>query len=177
MRRGRSRSGRTRCRLARGIRSLVMNADAQAVWQSWSAPLVVDLLLSLTALVYALGWFRLRSAFPGLISSRRLAAFFSGIVCVWVAIGSPLTAFDDLSLTVHMVQHLLLMTVAPPLILLGAPALPLLHGLPGWIARGVVAPLLRWAPVKWLGHFATRLAVAWLVGGPGPVLLDHPPGF
>ena len=154
-----------------------MNADAQAVWQSWSAPLVVDLLLSLTALVYALGWFRLRSAFPGLISSRRLAAFFSGILFVWVAIGSPLNAFDDLSLTVHMVQHLLLMAVAPPLILLGAPALPLLHGLPGWMARGAVAPLLRWGPVKWLGHFVTRLAIAWLVAALALIVWHIPAVF
>ena len=54
--------------------------------------------------------------------------------CVWLAIGSPLEAFDDASLTVHMVQHLLLMSVAPPLILLGAPQLPLLRGTPA-IAR------------------------------------------
>src|SRR5277367_6094532 len=126
---------------------------------------------------YAFGWFRLRSAFPGLISSRRLAAFFSGIICVWGAIGSPLNAFDDLSLTVHMVQHLLLMAVAPPLILLGAPALPLLHGLPGWIARGIVAPLLRWRPVKWLGHFATHRPVAWLVAALALIAWHSPSAF
>ena len=49
---------------------------------------------------------------------------------LWVAIGSPLSAFDDASLTVHMIQHILLMLVIPPLVLLGAPSLPLLHGLP-----------------------------------------------
>ena len=113
-----------------------MNTDAHAILQSWSAPIPVDLALLLAAVIYARGWFRLRATFPGLISLGRLAAFFSGIAFVWVAIGSPLNAFDDVSLTVHMVQHLLLMAVAPPLILLGAPALPLLHGLPGWLARG-----------------------------------------
>jgi putative membrane protein len=140
-----------------------MNADALGILQSWSAPLGLDLALGLTALVYARGWLRLRSAFPGLISPARLAAFFSGIAFVWVAIGSPLNAFDDVSLTVHMAQHLLLMAIAPPLILLGAPALPLLHGLPGWLARRVVGPFLRWGPVKRLGRFVTRAAIAWLV--------------
>ena len=90
--------------------------------------------------------------FPKLISAWRLAAFLCRNLSVWIAIGSPVEAFDDVSLTVHMVQHLLLMSVAPPLILLGAPALPLLRGLPQPIARGVAGPFLRWGPVKWLGQ-------------------------
>jgi putative membrane protein len=139
-----------------------MNADAHALLQSWSSPLALDLALSLTALVYARGWFRLRSAFPHLLPPWRLAAFSAGIISVWLAIGSPLGAFDDASLTVHMLQHLLLMSVAPPLILLGAPQLPLLHGLPQPLARGVVSPILRWAPVKRLGDLIANPAFGWL---------------
>jgi len=139
-----------------------MNADAHAILQSWSNPLGLDLALCLTALVYARGWFRLRSTFPNLISLWRLAAFFFGIIFVWIAIGSPLNAFDDALLTVHMLQHLLLMSVAPPLILLGAPQLPLLHGLPQALARGVVSPILRWSSVKRLGHLIANPAFGWL---------------
>jgi putative membrane protein len=139
-----------------------MNADAQALLQSWSNPLGLDLALCLTALVYARGWFRMRSAFPNLLSPWRLAAFFAGIISIWIAIGSPLNAFDDASLTVHMLQHLLLMSLAPPLILLGAPQLPLLHGLPQPLARGVVSPILRWAPVKRLGDLIANPAFGWL---------------
>jgi putative membrane protein len=139
-----------------------MNADAQAILESWSSPLGVDLALCVTAVIYARGWFRLRSAFPGLISLWRLAAFLAGIVSVWIAIGSPLNAFDDALLTVHMLQHLLLMSIAPPLILLGAPQLPLLHGLPQSFARGVVSPILRWNPVKQLGHRITHPVFCWL---------------
>src|ERR1700691_4375390 len=135
-----------------------MNADPQPILQSWSAPLGVDLALGLVALVYARGWFRLRPTFPNLISLWRLAAFFAGIAFVWIAIGSPLNAFDDASLTVHMLQHLLLMSIAPPLILLGAPQLPLLHGLPQPLARGVVSPVLRWSSVKRLGNLITNPA-------------------
>src|ERR1700731_2627366 len=120
-----------------------MTSDAQAVLQSWSAPSRVNVSLCLGALVYTRGWFRLHAAFPNLISAWRLAAFLAGIVSLWIAIGSPLEAFDDVSLTVHMVQHLLLMAIAPPLILLGAPALPLLQGIPQSVARKVVSPLLR----------------------------------
>src|ERR1700733_1478595 len=121
-----------------------MNVDAQAhaILQSWSNPVGLDLALCLTALVYARGWFRLRATFPNLISLWRLAAFFCGIIFVWIAIRSPLNAFDDALLTVHMLQHLLLMSVAPPLILLGAPQLPLLHGLPQFFARNLTCRLL-----------------------------------
>jgi len=139
-----------------------MNAAAQAALRSWSAPLGVDLALCAAAVIYARGWFRMRSAFPGLISPWRFAAFIAGIICVWIAIGSPLNAFDDALLTVHMVQHLLLMSVAPPLILLGAPQLPLLHGLPQFFARKIVGPLLRWSLVKRLERIAGNPAFCWL---------------
>jgi putative membrane protein len=138
-----------------------MSADARAILQSWSNPLGLDLALCLTALVYARGWFRLRSVFPNLLSLWRLAAFFLGIIFMWIAIGSPLNAFDDASLTVHMLQHLLLMSVAPPLILLGTPQLPLLHGLPRTFARGIVSPILRWSSVKRLGNLVANPAFGW----------------
>jgi len=141
---------------------MAMNSAAQALLQSWSPPLGVDVSLCLAAIVYARGWFRLHEASPKLVSTWRLAAFIAGIVSVWIAIGSPVEAFDEASLTIHMVQHLLLMAVAPPLILLGAPALPLLRGLPQWMARGVAGPFLRWGPVKFLGRLATHPAVCWL---------------
>jgi cytochrome c oxidase assembly factor CtaG len=81
---------------------------------------------------------------------------------LWIAVGSPLTAFDDDLLTIHMVQHVLLMAVAPPLILLGAPALPFLHGFPRCFVRGALGPILRWSPIEWLGRTFTRPAFCWL---------------
>jgi cytochrome c oxidase assembly factor CtaG len=140
-----------------------MTPDAESVLQSWSAPLGLYAVLLLTVFVYARGWLHLRKGFPSAILAWRLAAFLAGIGCVWLAIGSPLAAFDEASLTVHMIQHLLLMSFAPPLILLGAPALPLLHGLPQSLARDVVGRVLRWRPVQWLGSFLTNPALAWLI--------------
>jgi putative membrane protein len=139
-----------------------MTLGAQAILESWSPPIEVTVFLGIAVLVYARGWLRLRTIFPELISASRLAAFVAGIASVWIAIGSPLNAFDDVSLTVHMVQHLLLMSIAPPLILLGAPALPILRGLPQWIARRLVAPFLRSNVVKWLGRFLANPAICWL---------------
>jgi cytochrome c oxidase assembly factor CtaG len=112
--------------------------------------------------VYVRGWFRLRRVFPNLISNWRFAAFLSGVCSLWIAIGSPLEAFDDVSLSMHMVQHLLLMAVAPPLVLVGEPLLPLLRGLPEWIVRGAVCPFLRWTPVQVLGRFLAQPVFCWL---------------
>lgn len=72
--------------------------------------------LALVALtfLYSLGWYRLSKALPRLISIWRLVAFAGGIVSLWVAVRSPLAALDEQLLTAHMVQHLLLMTVAAP---------------------------------------------------------------
>src|ERR1700734_3410204 len=139
-----------------------MTLNAKAVLDSWSPATAVNVSLILAALVYVRGWLRLRAVFAQPFSVWRLTAFVSGIAAVWIAIGSPLSAFDDLSLTVHMVQHLLLMTIAPPLILMGAPALPFLRGMPQWMTRGLVAPLLRSNVVKWFGRFLANPATCWL---------------
>jgi len=140
-----------------------MSPEAQAVLQTWSNPTWINVALILTGVVYARGWLSIRRLQPALIPIWRLAAFFSGLFSLWVAIGSPLSAFDDVSLSAHMVQHLLLMAVAPPLLLLGTPSIPFLRGLPLWIVKSVVGPFLRSQPVKWLGHFLTHPAVCWVV--------------
>jgi putative membrane protein len=139
-----------------------MTLDAQAILESWSAPIGVNVSLFLAVLIYTKGWLHFHKIFPNLISAWRLAAYWAGILSLWIAIGSPLDAFDDVSLSVHMVQHLLLMAIAPPLILLGAPALPLLQGIPQSMARGVVGPFLRLSLVKRLAHFISNPAVCWL---------------
>src|SRR5258705_13589468 len=82
------------------------------------------------AVVYARGWFRIRRNHSLTISVRRLGFFMAGLLSLWTAIGSPLTVFQHELLSVHMVQHVLLMAVAPPLMLLGSPARPFLYGLP-----------------------------------------------
>jgi len=139
-----------------------MNSYTQVALQSWSAPLAVNVSLCLAALLYARGWNRLRIVAKRQFPVWRLAAFFAGVLAVWIAIGSPLEAFDDVSLTVHMVQHLLLATVAPPLLLMAAPELPLLRGLPQSLARGVVSPFLRLPFIRRFGHLVSNPAICFL---------------
>jgi putative membrane protein len=139
-----------------------MITATQALLQSWSPPVAVNVSLCLGALVYTRGWIRLHAALPKQISAWRLTAFLAGIAGVWLAIGSPLEAFDDVSLTVHMAQHLLLMSVSPPLILLGRPLLPLLRGLPTSAARRTIGMLLRSKSVNRIGRIITHPIFCWV---------------
>jgi cytochrome c oxidase assembly factor CtaG len=120
-----------------------MTASIKTVFDSWALPLPVTLVLFLMAGVYWRGWLHLRKVVPHMISVTQFAAFMSGLSALWIAIGSPINVLDDELLTFHMVQHLLLMAVAPPLILLGAPVMPLLHGLPQRFVRVALGPLFR----------------------------------
>ncbi len=126
---------------------------------TYESPLPLTLALLLVAFVYMLGWFRLRRAFPSVISMTRVAAFMGGLFAVWIAVASPLVHLDHHLLTIHMVKHLLLMTVAAPLILWGTPAPPLFFGVPGWfgLARLFRSPILRLA-----GSCLSNAVLCWL---------------
>ena len=101
---------------------------AMGLSSSSSATILVTLVLM--AFLYVRGWRRMQRASASAIPGWRLASFLFGMSLVWAALGSPLVAYDHDLLTVHMIQHLLLMTFAPALILLGEPLLAFWHGLP-----------------------------------------------
>jgi cytochrome c oxidase assembly factor CtaG len=84
----------------------------------------------------------------------------AGLAAVYLALASPIEPFAALLLQVHMLQHLLLMMVAPPLLWLGAPLLPLLRGLPQPVRTYWVAPLLRSAALRAFFSRLTHPAVA-----------------
>ena len=139
-----------------------MPSVAQAVLSSWSIPPWATLGLLLTAAIYFRGWRSLRPLRSTLFPSWRLGCFLTGLAWLWLAIASPLDAFGSLVLTAHMVQHLLLMVVAPPLVLLGSPAIALLRGLPRWAARDALGPFLSWPLLERLGRALTHPAFCWV---------------
>jgi putative membrane protein len=129
---------------------------------SWSIPPYFTGAVILTGLLYARGFRRLHVQMPHRFPSRRLGAFMGGLGALLLAISSPMAAFDDLLLQVHMVQHMLLMFVAPPLLLLGAPQIPLLRGLPVIIARPMLGPLLKSRTVRKLAELLAHPVVCWM---------------
>src|SRR5512133_3534718 len=114
-------------------------------------------------MLYLRGWLILHPISPKRFPAWRLFAFVGGLATLWLAVASPLDAFSGLLLSAHMVQHLLLMSVAPPLILLGAPLLPLIRGLPRQFARDGVGPFLPWPALRQAGNTLTHPLNCWLL--------------
>ena len=113
-----------------------------AFFSSWELnPWVLVPTITFGAL-YARGWLRLHRRAPHRFGFSQLTAFFAGVAIVVFALCSPLHAYAGWLLTVHMIQHLLLMMVAPPLILLSVPYLPLLAGFPRDLLINGVGPFL-----------------------------------
>src|SRR6185369_860523 len=98
---------------------------------------------------------------PDRFGFSQLSAFISGLMAVVFALCSPLDAFAGWLLTVHMIQHLLLMMVAPPLILRGAPYLPLLAGLPRYFAINGVGPFLSSTVLRKVANVVSHPAFCW----------------
>jgi len=101
-----------------------------AMGMSSASSVVILVALVFLSFIYVRGWRRLQRRSANVIPAWRLASILFGMFLIWGALGSPLVAYDHDLLTVHMIQHLLLMTFAPALILLGEPLLALWHGLP-----------------------------------------------
>jgi putative membrane protein len=127
-----------------------------------SQSVFLTLIVFFTALVYVRGWLSLRSSRVKRTSAWRAVSFLFGLVLVWVAVASPIAALDHELLTVHMLQHLLLMTLAPPLIWLSMPVRPLLQGLPQRFVESLLVPLWQSAAGKRFGKVLARPRVCWL---------------
>jgi putative membrane protein len=140
-----------------------MSTETEAIFAAWSPPFGVTIAVILVAAIYVRGWNAIRKTRPRYFTGTRLACFLGGMAALWFAIASPLDGFADSLLSAHMVQHFLLMSIVPPLVLLGAPMVPLLRGLPKWSVRKIVGPIIVWRWVRRASHFLTAPAIAWLV--------------
>jgi len=132
-----------------------MNIDMRAFLQSWDWRLeIISVLVSLGA-IYAWGWYRLRAYSSQsrinlppkhtrpdrarLVSGWGLAAYLGGLVVLGLALMSPLDVLGQQLFSMHMIQHLFLVMIVPPLLLLANPFPFLLWGLPVRVRRKMVA--------------------------------------
>jgi cytochrome c oxidase assembly factor CtaG len=134
-------------------------------WRAWQPVWSLDAVGVLTLALYVIATRQVRRPWP----HRRTAAFVAGVACVLVALQSGIDAYDDRMLSDHMVQHLLLLELAPLLVLAGRPGILLLRAAPR-NARPVLARRLR--RLRPLTHPASCLAIFYAV-----VLGTHIPAF
>jgi putative membrane protein len=111
--------------------------------------MIIGVLL-VTIALYIVGLWRVRRSrrhFP----MRSVVFFVLGIAVIVAALFGPLDDLSDVSLSWHMVQHLALVSIAAPLLLLGAPLRLALAALPTRPAS-TLAAVLTWQPIKILTH-------------------------
>jgi putative membrane protein len=127
------------------------------LWSDWNIEPTIA--IGLLALVTAYLFITRTSAF-----SSQKASFITGAVVLFVALGPPLDDWSDhYLLLAHMVQHLLLIMLAAPL---------LLYGTPAW----VLEPLTRNRITNTIGYWLTRPIIAYSVAN-AVFVLWHVPMF
>ena len=147
------------------------------LWHHGWLPLGVVVPLVATCALYFGGVRGLRAAAgrEGVAPRPRVAAFSAGALALFVALASPLDPLGEVLFSAHMVQHLILVLVAAPLLVLGAPERVALWVFPlsvrkrigGWghdLAR-VLGPLARPVP-------AVTVATVTLWAWHAPFLYD-----
>lgn len=110
----------------------VTAAPAVRSWWDWSWEPLALVNLSLLSLLYSFGLWRLwaKAGVGRGVSIERAVGFLTGILALALALLSPIDTLSDDLQSVHMVQHMLIMMVAAPLLVIGAPAVILSLGLP-----------------------------------------------
>lgn len=140
-----------------------MNPTFDAFIRSWPFEPALTLVLLATAGIYVRGWLSLRRSNPRRWHFAQPLAFIAGLASIFLALASPIEPFGALLLQVHMLQHLLLMMIAPLFIWLGAPLFPSLIGLPGPIRRYWALPLLRAELLRRFLQKLTSPVCAWVL--------------
>jgi cytochrome c oxidase assembly factor CtaG len=129
---------------------------------NWDPSILLGTALVVGVYLSALGPFRSRFDSSERTAPSQALWFLFGIGVIFLALVSPLDALSDgYLLSAHMLQHTLLMMIAPPLVLLGTP---------GWLLR----PVLLRPSILPVAKFLTSPAVAFLLFN-GNLLLWHIP--
>lgn len=146
---------------------------------------------TIVTLLVASGWYELgvrnlwqRAGSSRLIGWWQIAAFAAGMAAMVVALESPIDTVGEDLFSVHMVQHLMLMLVCAPLLVVGRPVIVMLWAFPPaarrWIGRhwgaSGLSALFAWltSPLSvWLWFSA--LFVFWHLPVPYTWALRHEP--
>lgn len=111
------------------------------------------------------------------VARRQRACFYAGLAVVAVALASPLDAFSEQLFWAHMIQHVLLLVVAAPLIVLAQPWIRLWRALPLATRRSLGRSLALGERTRWLRAVSRLLGSPWagFVAFNGILLAWHAP--
>ncbi|MDP9250258.1 MAG: cytochrome c oxidase assembly protein [Chloroflexota bacterium] len=128
------------------------------VFSAWSGDLLPWLGITAAAVAYLGAVGIVNRAHPATPVPRwRITAWLAGVAVITAALVSAVDVYADSLFSVHMVQHLLLAMVAPPLLAMGAPVTLALRVAPASLRRSLLLPILHsrllnaisWPPVSW----------------------------
>lgn len=153
-----------------------MNVEPE-LWRWHGRPDVPLVLLALGS-AYAIGWWRLRThGHRRLAPAWRLIAYLGGLGAIALALLSPVAELAHVLFAAHMVQHQILLMVAPVCLLLGNPLPFVVWGLPPRLRRVVQGGLTRGSRVRRALALLTWLPVAGIVYTVNLWLWHAPPAY
>jgi cytochrome c oxidase assembly factor CtaG len=127
--------------------------------RAWSFEPRVIISLTITALLFIIGLYRLKRRS---IRTWEALCFAGGWLALFVALVSPVHAWGQVLFSAHMSQHEILMLVAAPLLVLGRPLIAFLWALPLSWSRS----LGNLSKITWINRLWRALTiplVAWLI--------------
>jgi putative membrane protein len=128
-------------------------------WQVWHFDAHVVVPLGFMTFFYLLGlrrWTERSREHPW----WRTALYLSGMALLILSLQSPIDALGMHHFTFHMLQHEIMMMIAIPMILLGAPTTPTLRGLPPIARQHVIRPMMKSPLARGLYRLITHPVVA-----------------
>jgi putative membrane protein len=106
----------------------ILHLSSPTLWTAWTLDPLVLIPLTAAAWLYARGSLRF---------GPREACFAAGMVGLFLALVWPLDVLGELLFSAHMAQHVVLMNVAAPLLVLGAPVAAMLRAMPPGARRAL----------------------------------------
>lgn len=148
-----------------------MDPTLRATLLSWDLRPELILLLALAGIIYFVGWWRLRARSRARQRQNRWrasapwrpVAYLTGLLILAIALMSPIDVLGGQLLTMHMVQHILLVMIIPPLLLLANPLPFFLWGLPQNVRLGVGRLLAPSARFRYFLRRTTGPGIVWLL--------------
>jgi putative membrane protein len=134
------------------------------LWRAWAFDPLILMPLALVGVLYGRGYRVLWQRSQDGRGARRwhLAAFISGIAALVAALISPLHDLSEVLFSAHMVQHLLILLIAAPLLVLSAPLAPLWWSLPH-TGRVFLVGIGRSKALRAVGNVLVNPVGAWVL--------------